>query len=387
MSTDEKLPSSLSSISFSSAGYLGVYHFGVAAFLQAHYDLSTSKLWGCSAGSLAASVVCFGLNSYEFAEALIQAAATCGRDISRMLPSLESVLHERCPHDKEILQQTEKRLHVALTQVELCRYRAFKKKPRIINTFSSRLNLLQTIRATCHIPAVGGLSPIRIKIHDRQQFFYDGMLTVPHPHPEQGERETLFISYHPDCQCGCTHNPNRLSISPSCKIHPIWVLHPPPTPLFRCLFILGYLDAMRILKQEKKPIHHAPYIQSSESSLFIHPETTNNQFNLLPIFPLLHKANHSNISDSNESSLQQPSSPFPSIPQPFDELTDEELINIIQNTPLLSLKTKLPLTNPAFILRLNKCRPILVDLLNQYHDKTCSMWNGKVRGFTERYVL
>ena len=149
--------------SFDSSGWLYVYHLGAAHYIQTqlipHLPEDELSFSGSSGGALVACALCTGISIEELARFIIDRQPECRFNPWRMLPCVESAMEHFLPEDAAPM--AEGRLRVLLTRVQLG-WMVPLLWPEVISRFGSRAELAQVLRASCHIPVLGGLLPFRI---------------------------------------------------------------------------------------------------------------------------------------------------------------------------------------------------------------------------------
>ena len=106
--------------SFDSSGWLYVYHLGAAHYIQTqlmpHLPEDELSFSGSSGGALVACALCTGISIEELARYVIDRYPECRFNPWRMLPSAESAMERFLPEDAALL--AEGRLRVLLTRVQ-----------------------------------------------------------------------------------------------------------------------------------------------------------------------------------------------------------------------------------------------------------------------------
>ena len=166
--------------SFDSSGWLYVYHLGAAHYIQTqlmpHLPEDELSFSGSSGGALVACALCTGISIEELARYVIDCYPECRFNPWRMLPSAESAMERFLPEDAALL--AEGRLRVLLTRVQFG-WMVPLLWPEVVSRFASRAELAQVLRASCHIPVLGGLLPFRIGTAEGEE---------AEAHPHQGAK-------------------------------------------------------------------------------------------------------------------------------------------------------------------------------------------------------
>lgn len=161
--------------SFDSSGWLYVFHAGAASYIQKYVlpflPEDAVAFSGSSGGALIAAMLANGLNIDELANYVIECHAECQFNPWRMLPVLEAALHKFMPVDAHLRCQN--RLRILLTKVEPS---WMPLRPSVASVFSSREETLQYLRASCHIPLLGGLKGFAVSHSDgSRSSYFDGL--------------------------------------------------------------------------------------------------------------------------------------------------------------------------------------------------------------------
>ena len=164
--------------SFDSSGWLYVYHLGAARYLQQHIlphlPPESVAFSGSSGGALVAASLCTGLDVEALTQFVIDCQPECEFNPWRMLPCAEEALRLYLPDRAH--ERAQNRLRVLVTRIEL-RWRRWFVRPEALCTFHDHAELSQALRASCHIPVLGGLRPYSVQRADgtSRGAFYDGL--------------------------------------------------------------------------------------------------------------------------------------------------------------------------------------------------------------------
>ncbi|CAK9108180.1 Elongation of very long chain fatty acids protein 7 (3-keto acyl-CoA synthase Elovl7) (ELOVL fatty acid elongase 7) (ELOVL FA elongase 7) (Very long chain 3-ketoacyl-CoA synthase 7) (Very long chain 3-oxoacyl-CoA synthase 7) [Durusdinium trenchii] len=234
------------SIAFDSSGWVYCYHFGVATWLQEHMlppDLTPETATtnfpanlifsGSSGGALVAATLATGLNVRECMEMVLKKQPECMYNPFRVFPAAEDVLHKVLPDNAH--ESLSGRLRVLLTRV------SFKYpflKAQVVNQFSSKESVFHTLRASCHIPMLGGVGPY---FYNGNAYF-DGMFWPQFLVPWKGTQSDLVIRV-----AAVWRNLSADIVAPS--VPTWWALLPPEVDALRGLYWQGYSDAARWFTQ------------------------------------------------------------------------------------------------------------------------------------------
>lgn len=220
---------------FDSSGWLYLYHFGVAKYLQQHCDLSSPdiKYFGSSAGSLVAAVLLLGIDIDEVVEQVLSHIECCQANPFHMIKAVEDTIEALTPDDAHL--QCSNRLFISLTNLSWRNASAW--------VFTSRTHLLQCLRASCHIPLIGGILPYHIQSHlDDEEvgqvsgYFYDGGFSERVPDPE------VLLPGLPSVRVSA-RGLLEADIRNDMELPWSWAVLPPDKPALMHLFHLGYQHA------------------------------------------------------------------------------------------------------------------------------------------------
>ena len=166
--------------SFDSSGWMYVYHFGAAQYLQKHVlpllPADRVAFSGSSGGSLVACTLCAGIDVEAITRFVIACQPECQFNPWRMLPCADEAIATFLPAGSHATCKG--RLRVLVTRIELALGRSVVR-PEAVSTFASQDQLAQTLRASCHIPLLGGLLPYTVHKPDgtASGAYYDGCVS------------------------------------------------------------------------------------------------------------------------------------------------------------------------------------------------------------------
>ncbi len=230
--------------SFDSSGWLYLYHLGVAKYLQNHVlprlPADNVAFSGSSGGALVAAALCLGVNIDELTHFIVSCAPECRFNPWKMLPCCDEAIAAFLPPDAHTASRG--RLRVLLTRVGLNWMRPLIR-PEAASSFGSYDELAQTLRASCHIPLLGGLRPYGVTHPDGTVTrFYDGLFWPSLLYTWRAfERSDAILKVSgigwPTAHIG-------LSIAPP----PHWTVMPPSDATLRRLYAAGYDDAARFFE-------------------------------------------------------------------------------------------------------------------------------------------
>jgi hypothetical protein len=166
-------------VSFSSCGWMFIFHTGCLYFLQRHFDLNECEAFGTSAGAVAAASMCCGYDNSTLCEVIIDGKGKQASNFMLMLPLLCETSRSLCPSDAAV--RCDGRLSISCTELlGYGRYGPMLFMTRRYTSFRTNADLIRCVEASCHVPLFGGILPY---IMDGR-WLYDGAITDPHPDPE-----------------------------------------------------------------------------------------------------------------------------------------------------------------------------------------------------------
>jgi predicted acylesterase/phospholipase RssA len=177
------------SFSFDSSGWLYVYHLGVAKYLKENFDLQHSdvRFYGCSAGSIVACCLAIGISPEVVFQRAIQCWKLCKFNPFKMFSLVEKSLKEWVPEEAHL--SVSERLSISLAKVTPQRKLFTVSR---VAKFESREHLISAVRASCHIPIVGGVLPYHVK---GTGYCYDGGLVERIPlSPTSDSKEAELLN-------------------------------------------------------------------------------------------------------------------------------------------------------------------------------------------------
>lgn len=163
---------------FDGAGWMGAFHFGVAEYLERHLDLEAPELrlagvsaGGCVAACLAFRPVSGSLSIREMCDFALSRQLETSRDPFQMCDCVNVVFEHVLPKDEEsLIAAVNGRFATNLS--EMVFPGVYKACP--ISRVESRAELIDVLRATSHIPVIGGALGWPV----RDSRYFDGCLSV-----------------------------------------------------------------------------------------------------------------------------------------------------------------------------------------------------------------
>jgi predicted acylesterase/phospholipase RssA len=222
-------------ICFSGSGWMFPFHFGVAKYVQDH-RVPFTRFAGVSGGAAVALTLACGLDALDhFNEALAKSHVGLFGMCDAVLDVCESMLARA-----KVRSIEGDRLYVQMSTALM--------QPHLVSEFESTRQCVEAIRASAHIPVVGGLLPYKV---EGMGMFYDGGLAS-------------MLPLIPD-RVKMAHRVVRVDATgslPSCDIHlgfhaPYsWIFVPRPLHTMRLIFRYGYLKAKQFFEPLSEELIH-----------------------------------------------------------------------------------------------------------------------------------
>jgi hypothetical protein len=222
-------------LSFDSSGWLYVYHFGVAHFMQQNLDDTNAGslgFSGASGGALVAATLASKASAKELATFIVDEACPAARKKPWMMlewvKKAMDISKKKYPDGFATLKG---RLRILLTRVTW-------KPPfflgEVATDFKTEEHVEQTLLASCFVPFLFGAVPR--KIDETGGRYLDGFFWP-----------SLFVSW----RCSSGDRLLRISvigapyadIKPSVPLPFWWAVYPPSQEIMWGIFYLGYMDA------------------------------------------------------------------------------------------------------------------------------------------------
>uniref|UniRef100_A0A8C4VKD3 PNPLA domain-containing protein n=1 Tax=Gopherus evgoodei TaxID=1825980 RepID=A0A8C4VKD3_9SAUR len=266
------------SLSFSGSGFLALYQIGVVqSLLELAPEIlkSASKVYGASAGSLIAALLChmLGISAQTFITALnswVALVKTILGPLSpgcNMLCTIQKRLYKMLPENSH--QVASGRLHISLTRV-------MDGQNVMVSEFSSKEDLIQALICSCFVPIYCGFIPPSF----RGVRYVDGGFTNLQPcsdleavitvSPFTGELDicprdcpAIFYSFQ------IFNSSIQISVENLCRIS--YALFPPSYLVsgpYQCAPVLlnglGYTCELQCNKGAPGALAHSPFTLASE---------------------------------------------------------------------------------------------------------------------------
>jgi hypothetical protein len=200
------------------------FHLGIAKYIQDNISDEQMVYGGVSGGAAVAAALAYQIDIVDyFEEALkkheIGVFGMCDAVVDIMDVMFQKAKHQHIPKNKLLIQLASPVM-----------------SSHIVNEYKSQAFCKHVIRASAHIPVVGGLLPYKVK--GIPGLYYDGGLAGMFPLiPDVVKKQHRVVNIDANGQY------------PNCDIHigfkvPYsWVFIPRPPHILRIIFRLGYLKA------------------------------------------------------------------------------------------------------------------------------------------------
>lgn len=270
-------------ILFAGCGWMHPFEFGAAKFFADIFDLDSKKelirIGGCSAGAVVASALAFSCRGAGdgdrmgididslFAETL-ELYEPCKRIPFAMCDGVKRVMQKVAGDDDRMWREASGRLAIGLTALTCKMTHSFlpllqiplpRLEPEVVSTFEGAKHGIEVLRASCHLPLIGGILPYRITQNGSSRWYYDGGITMTVPPVHDVDHISITVDGRPLV--------DGIDIVPDLgfPIPATWSYRPRPPDDLRHFFRHGYVraaeyvcsDAVRIarLRHVMKPCY------------------------------------------------------------------------------------------------------------------------------------
>jgi len=223
-------------ISFHSSGWMQIFQFGVAKYIQTHYSTKDCIFTGTSGGALVACTLCCDIDPELIKEIITKGRKSHWNVFRNCLfanETIDTILPKTC------LEQVQNRLVVACSKVN-----GFGLDTKHFQNFKSYEDVANTLKAAVHIPLLDGCFPVQVD----SEWIYDGMFTDTHP---QTRNSCLKVTWDMNCQCGCTKKQTNNTIVADVVIPFDWCIFPPNDTILLALYEHGYYQAKKFFAKNK----------------------------------------------------------------------------------------------------------------------------------------
>jgi predicted acylesterase/phospholipase RssA len=274
------------------------FEFGAAKFVSEHFDTASGlmRFGGCSAGAAAAAGLALGWDIDLFFENTLQIYEPCKYVPFGMCGGVKRVVEGMSASgggDAAWRERGSGRLAVGVSAVRMTGC-SWALEPEQVSEFRDAAHAVEIIRASCHLPLIGGVLPYRVAGHAHG--FYDGGLTMLVPEapdtPEAGGGSSssgssfdinVTIDQTPDNHRSGHSGRGRSGrrgtyVMPSLgfKVPDMWCYVPRPPPVLREIFRLGYLKTAEAIfsAETLEAVRHVmrPSVDPSDVMARVHAE-------------------------------------------------------------------------------------------------------------------
>eukprot|EP00668_Euglena_longa_P031683 GGOE01040925.1.p1 GENE.GGOE01040925.1~~GGOE01040925.1.p1 ORF type:complete len:604 (-),score=213.92 GGOE01040925.1:514-2325(-) len=236
---DHNMPHTV--FSFDSSGWLFLYHFGVAKYLREHFlpkaDLPSVAYSGASGGALVATALCSNVDLDRLIDFVVSCRKSCYYAPWRLMGAVEEAINIFMPTDAHVT--CTQRIRILITKV-------LPRPPFVMGEvaceFQNWKHLAQVLRASCHVPLIGGVLPFHMT-EAGGGWYYDGLFW------------SSGLGFVPWRAVTDEDRVIRISglgiwgalVKPPVTFPPWWCLVPPAEDTLRGMVAQGYYDAARAL--------------------------------------------------------------------------------------------------------------------------------------------
>lgn len=234
----DKRSSTIMIICFGGCGWMFPFHFGVAKYVQDELPQEELLFGGVSGGAAVGAALAYGIDVNEYYEQALTKIEDTGT--FKMCDAVLDVA-EQMFASSQCSNIPNGKLHIQLASPGMKGY--------IVSNYPSASFCAQVIRASSHIPIIGGIKPYEIEGHGK---YYDGGLASLLPNiPGELRRAHRVV------------NVDALGCEPESDIHIgfkvpfMWSFRPRPLHVMMAIHHLGYLKAAQFF--EHKANHREIY--------------------------------------------------------------------------------------------------------------------------------
>ena len=226
--------------SFAAAGWLQMYHFGVAKALQdtGIVDNENIRFCGSSAGALAAAAIVCECDFDDLKEYAIKCSITARSAIPNAFLLREYVLQgvqlfavNKLRERPELKYKLCRQLEAYATVLPWCR-------KKVIGVFTCEEDLKEALAASCCLTPLAGWP---FQLRETGEWVCDGGMSAFQP--RKGEKNCITVS-----PIYCT----SADIRPLTFLPIWWGLYPPSEKKYRQMYDLAYNDAIQYLVETKR---------------------------------------------------------------------------------------------------------------------------------------
>eukprot|EP00299_Pterocystis_sp_00344_P014038 c6943_g1_i1.p1 GENE.c6943_g1_i1~~c6943_g1_i1.p1 ORF type:complete len:391 (+),score=75.08 c6943_g1_i1:66-1175(+) len=238
--------------SFSAAGWLKMYYFGVAlAILEAELH-KNAAFAGASAGSLVAAASILELDILSIRDFALTCVERCHGSVVeafRCHKMVEEIFEASLTKTSNIIEKLDGRLHVGVTTLPWV-------KSKLYTEFESIEKLRKILLASCCMTPIAGF-PFQLD----GEWIFDGGLSCFQPLVPNRKNITISPFYF-----------SQADIKPSRYLPVWWAVYPPRVEDFEWVFDLGYNDAQDWIEHHTNAANR-PTLRRQSSRLWPHRQS------------------------------------------------------------------------------------------------------------------
>ncbi len=237
-------------LKFNGAGWLFSFYIGVAQCLREYIDIKNDKIKiaGVSAGSIIATLLILELDFNHIYEEIIAKYEELKYNPFKMKNILHDVLLKYISENDNNFMKLKDKLTIGVSALDILRFRLNNHE---INTFENSKNIIDAIKASCHIPIISGILPYIVN----NKYCYDGEMTK---FPDKENMNNIFIDIRSD---------NSNKICPGIKLPEIWIYYPSDVFIMKSLHKLGYYRTQKYIFENNKIFK--PYLKKQIKNIDI----------------------------------------------------------------------------------------------------------------------
>lgn len=222
-------------VMFNGAGWLFPFYFGVGKHLQEILDVKSKdiKFSGVSAGAFVATMLCHNADFKDVLEQVLVHYSSMKYNPFLIKIYLFKILNIYIPEKIDFFND---KLSIGVSRLNLFSTRWISEG---ITTFKDRLDCIEAIRASCHMPIISGVLPYYID----NKGYYDGEIAQFY------NRKTHDFNTN-TIEVGIDLKP--FTINPGIHLPEFWKYYPVDPYISRKLYQLGYLRSKEFFSVASK---------------------------------------------------------------------------------------------------------------------------------------
>jgi hypothetical protein len=254
-------------ISFRASGWMMVFYLGIIKYIQENYKIKNLKLSGSSGGAVSSFMLL--CKNIDIDNSVIELERTnYNTNIFNLCDMVKKNINDHIDFVSNKLLKNNQ-LNITCSCIQNGSINTI-----IFNKFNNKNDILHYLKASVHIPIIGGLLPYTYD----NFYLYDSILTSCHPHITN---DCLKISWNKKCNCNCQKTLDV--INPYVDIPSTWCIFPPNDCLYD-IYIHGYYQAI-LFFENRHDDRNIEIIESLQKK--INKNINNSYLSMMTIFSIL----------------------------------------------------------------------------------------------------